>query len=332
MTRSVPAYYSIIIAFAAVVSFALPAFADQNNDWNWRHRNDRTPSCWMTVSPSTVAYGGSTTLSWGSEDADRVEISDIGGAETEGHRTLSNLTSTKTFHMTVYAGSESANCETTVNVHSQYGQRAYPSYPQYFVQPSCVIKLTPTQYSNNVNGVNSLSWHSNNASSAYLSPEYKSVPVNDVRHSYGNAVYTLTVYGPGGIASCSTNGQVSSGTYQYLSLTQIPYTGFDFGPFGNAMYWTALLTLALGVAYILVYQQGFRALASVSVLNETLRAGKMQYAVVRDLFAQEVEIETPVTTESTPTLPTETLVASTLGNDTMEIIEGDTPRIVISRN
>ena len=39
----------------------------------------------------------------------------------------------------------------------------------------------------------------------------------------------------------------------YVSLSQIPYTGFDFGPVGNAMYFAALLAVAAAAAYLLIY-------------------------------------------------------------------------------
>ena len=42
-------------------------------------------------------------------------------------------------------------------------------------------------------------------------------------------------------------------TSPYVALTQIPYTGFDFGPFGNAMYWIVLAGFAVASAYLVVY-------------------------------------------------------------------------------
>jgi hypothetical protein len=41
-----------------------------------------------------------------------------------------------------------------------------------------------------------------------------------------------------------------------VSLTQIPYTGFDFGPIGDSIYWAALLAFAVAAAYLLVYYRG----------------------------------------------------------------------------
>ena len=42
-------------------------------------------------------------------------------------------------------------------------------------------------------------------------------------------------------------------TSPYVALTQIPYTGFDFGPVGNAIYWFALASFAAGATYLVVY-------------------------------------------------------------------------------
>ena len=40
-----------------------------------------------------------------------------------------------------------------------------------------------------------------------------------------------------------------------VRLTQIPYTGFDFGPLGNSIYWLALGLFAFSLAYLIVYSQ-----------------------------------------------------------------------------
>src|SRR3989344_4730142 len=39
----------------------------------------------------------------------------------------------------------------------------------------------------------------------------------------------------------------------HISLSQIPYTGFDLGPWGNAMYWVALVMFAGSGAYLVLY-------------------------------------------------------------------------------
>lgn len=41
----------------------------------------------------------------------------------------------------------------------------------------------------------------------------------------------------------------------HVRLSQIPYTGFDYGPLGNAIYWFSLVLFALSAGYLLVYSQ-----------------------------------------------------------------------------
>jgi hypothetical protein len=131
---------------------------------------------------------------------------------------------------------------------------ATPQYPVVYTQPApyCQIYQASAASGYGVNAVY-LSWSSSNASSAYLS-NVGSVSVNGsktVWPTYG-MTYTLTVYGANGqSAQCSTAVQAYSAPY--VSLTQIPYTGFDFGTLGNAMYWAGLAIFALGAGYLAVY-------------------------------------------------------------------------------
>jgi hypothetical protein len=47
-----------------------------------------------------------------------------------------------------------------------------------------------------------------------------------------------------------------TGSSPYVSLSQIPYTGFDFGATGNAIYWMGILMFALSGAYLVIYYRG----------------------------------------------------------------------------
>lgn len=153
-----------------------------------------------------------------------------------------------------------------------YPSYTYPSYA-YYPPPSCSITA-----SNNYNYYNTyrigqavLSWNSNNASSAYISPSVGAVSTVGSTTVYptGNQTYTLTVNGSGGTATCQTTAYPYNYAYTapvissvsnytmpaapYVALTQIPYTGFDFGPFGNALYWLGLILFAVAGAYLFVY-------------------------------------------------------------------------------
>ncbi len=152
---------------------------------------------------------------------------------------------------------------------------SYPSYPSYpstpsYPAPYCSIYQAQSYGSYGARPVY-LSWSSSNAQSAYLS-NYGSVAVNGSQTVYPtySTTYTLTVYGYNGQqATCQTTVQMNSyvppvPTTPYVSLTQIPYTGFDFGTVGNAMYWAGLAIVALGGAYLAVFFIPQVALANVS--------------------------------------------------------------------
>src|SRR3989344_1005411 len=155
----------------------------------------------------------------------------------------------------------------------QYTAQAYmPSYPTYYpyygssysypytysATPSCTITASA-----GANGRVVLTWYSANATSAYISPAVGSVsPSGSTNiYPYGNSLYTLTVSGAGGSADCQTSAYYNavatsvsvSSTAPYVALTQIPYTGFDYGPVGNALYWLGILGFAVAAAYLVVY-------------------------------------------------------------------------------
>jgi len=157
---------------------------------------------------------------------------------------------------------------------SYFNAPTYYSTPNYFptyAPPSCSITAGPGSYGFNYgNNGTVLSWYSNNANSGYISPLVGTVAPagSTVVYPNQNTLYTLTVSGNGGTSSCQTytgavNYAAPAPVYTppvvtqtaapYVALTQIPYTGFDFGPFGNAMYWTLLALFAVSVSYLALY-------------------------------------------------------------------------------
>jgi hypothetical protein len=174
--------------------------------------------------------------------------------------------------------------------------------------------------------------------------------------------YVLTVYGQGTSATCAVSLTVQNRT-PHVTLSQIPYTGFDFGTFGNAMYWAALMTFAVSAAYLVLYFQGGsaqtmnRAFAGVrmprvsfpkfSMPKLSVRRAPRARTVARTVapvaqitsIPQALKIEkvavartAPVAHVATPVLPTFSAARGT--NDSMAVIHskaGEAPRIVITR-
>ncbi len=233
-----------------------------------------------------------------------------------------------------------------------YNYPTYPTYPTYstYNNTYCTISASPTSI---VNGQAAyLSWSSSGASSAWLSDGIGAVAVSGtlaVRPSVSK-MYTLTVSGYGGTNTCNVFVTVSG---SYVSLSQIPYTGFDMGPVGNALYWLSLLSFAAAGAYLLVYYKGGAVTLATSMLGS------------RSLAARSTrEVETAETTEApsfakaTEDKPVETMTPSPIDvmenlpvfespvaksetsrtmstADAMTLVrskEGDAPRIVITRS
>jgi len=121
---------------------------------------------------------------------------------------------------------------------------------------------------------------------------------------------------------------VTTGTS--VSLSQIPYTGFDFGATGNAIYWMSLVAFALSAAYLLVYYKGgamnlIPSFAGKHVLRTRTRTRTVVAsapAPVETTVIEEAPLEAPLTEA-----PARHAV------DAMRIDTSDgMPRIVITRN
>ena len=196
-----------------------------------------------------------------------------------------------------------------------------PQYqPQYQQLPYCTITA-----STGANGLVWLTW-SSNGTNAYISPNVGNVAPNGSTslYTYGTSVYTMTVNGPGGSNTCST--QAIAQSVPSVSLSQIPYTGYDFGPIGNALYWAALIAFALAGAYLVVYFQGGAGAMLAPVMGGHGHAKEVHVAA-------PTHTETVVKAETRDVFGTLPTMTENRTKDSMNIArtEGAVPRIVISR-
>lgn len=252
---------------------------------NTGHDHDEEASCWISANPNNVYEGGSTTLTWGSENADDAWLSDLGDVGVSGSRIVYNIDEDTTFTLTVENEEGTAECETEVEVRS-YGYTGGSNKT-----PGCTL------YRDNAWGSGVLlRWNTTNATSANLSG-VGSVGLSGsqiVNPAY-DTTYTLTVYGNGKTSQCEI--EIDRGYsiytphasypnytygYPYVSLTQIPYTVTDLGVVGTAVYFLALLTLAAAGAYLLAYYQG--GVLRFSFANDVKLAMRNQARAVRSIF------------------------------------------------
>jgi len=281
----------------------------------------QTPSCSISANPSSIQTGGSSYLSWSSSNAVSATLSNFGNVGTNGNQTV-YPSGTTTYTLTVY-GSQgtSAQCQTTVNVNTIT-----------YNPPSCWINISNYGYGQGgqyqYNQPATLSWGSNNATTAFISPLIGSVQTYGSRTVYtdGYVMYTMTVYNTQGqSATCQTQTQVIPPPPIYppqITLTQIPYTGFDLGTVGMTLYYGAILAFALATAYLAVYY-----LPMFASLKARVPAPVMEAPMV---FAKSVA------TSISNRVPSETKQAlGSLTKDAMAILRsenGSAPRIVITRS
>ena len=155
-----------------------------------------------------------------------------------------------------------------------------------------------------------------------------------------STTYTLTVSGFGGTRTCTAYVSVSG---QYVALSQIPYTGFDLGAFGNAIYWIGLLSFAVAASYLVLYYRGGISSLVPSILGARLPKSISAIGVGGEavatpaMFLSNSKVKSKV--ESRVQHPSATFenISNNISNvkDSMTIAHGkhgEAPRIVISRS
>jgi len=155
-----------------------------------------TPIVNLTASPSNLAYNGSTTLSWSSNNTSSCTASGdwSGNKSTTGSQTISALTADSNFNLTCNGIGGSANDSVSITV-------AAPSAPSVNLSAS----LSNVAY----NGSTTLSWTSSNTSSCTASGDWsgsKGTSGSQIISTLtADSTFSLTCSGPGG----SSNDSVS---------------------------------------------------------------------------------------------------------------------------
>ncbi len=232
-------------------------------------------------------------------------------------------------------------------------EQAPVHYPVQYIQPHVIqpqvihqkpyCTITITNYSGGAYGaygqnqLATITWTSSYATSGYISPSVGTVSGYGTMQVYptNGQIYSMTVYGQGGTAYCSTQPYYVAPvvTYQnptpYVSLSQIPYTGLELGALGNALYWLTMVGFAAAAAYLVLYFNGGVA-ATLGLRKQT------------QVALPKISISHPATKHVATSTHAEHGAHAVLSPiqletsrpvDTMQVSvkEGETPRIVINR-
>jgi hypothetical protein len=152
------------------------------------------PTVSLTASPSSVAYDGSSTLSWSTSDATSCSASGdwSGSRSTSGSQAVGNLTSNKTYTLSCSGPGGSRTRSATVTV----GAPASPT-----------VSLTASPSSVAHSGSTTLNWSATNATSCSASGAWsggKGTSGNQTVNSLtATSTFTLSCTGVGGSASDS---------------------------------------------------------------------------------------------------------------------------------
>jgi|GEM_PF-7113318 len=212
---------------------------------------------------------------------------------------------------------------------------SYPSYPSYPSHP--IITPTSNTYNSCVN--NSCNVNNTNTNINNINTNTD----NSINNSFNTNVAKITpvetkpVHYPVQYVYPQTQvSYIPPAPTPHVSLSQIPYTGFDLGPVGNAVYFGGLLAFAASLAYLALYYKGGASLVFAGIGARKTYAQPQSEVATPAMFGAKKEA--PARSASLANLPvSESVVAAPaeMPKDRMVFkhsAAGEAPRIVITRN
>lgn len=240
----------------AVDTCDLTIAVDEDDD------DDTNPRCdAFTVSDGSVRRGSTVTLNWNTSYADDVSIDQgVGTVPVDGSREVT-VNSDTVYTLTARDGSKSNTCEVRVDVQSSGGGGGGSSKKT----PRCVFSITDNQLYKGQSAV--LSWDNEYTDRLVLKEGNKTLADTkkdkDVDEDKDKmtvspdktTTYTLDVYNGSKHETCELDVKVGGGMVSGISLSQVPYTGFDAGPMLTAIFYGAIVLWGLVLAYALVLKK-----------------------------------------------------------------------------
>ncbi len=245
--------------------------------------DDDNLRCDITVRPSTVDDGDYVTVEWNTTDADDVDINNgVGDVSDDGTKRV-RVTSDKTFILTARNGNDTVTCRDSVNVDEDDNDDNL----------RCSLRASDKDIKSGDKVT--LSWTNKETDRIVLRDSHgKTIADSDDDRKIDedkdsltvkptkDTKYTLTAYDGSDRDTCTVDIDVDgendvtvSGTRTRdpltttVSLTQVPYTGFDAGPFLTTVFYALIVLWGLVMAYVLVIKRrtgGEVALATQKVV------------------------------------------------------------------
>ncbi len=222
----------------------------------------------FTVSDANISRGDEVTLQWNTSNADEVTIDQGVGTVVEDGTKKVTVNSDTTFTLTAKDGSKTDTCTVNVDVKSSGGGGGGSSSKK----PQCEFTISDNAISTGQNVI--LSWVNKYADRMVLKEGTKTLvdtkkdkdvdeDKDDMTVSPDKSTtYTLEVYNGSKKNTCELSVEVGKkGKVEGISLSQVPYTGFDAGPMLTALFYGAIVLWGLVIGYVLVLKKKSRALS-----------------------------------------------------------------------
>ncbi len=244
--------------------------------WNVPVPAPPTPSCTLSANPTSLTTPGQTTLSWTSANATSASINQGVGSVTpvSAGSVSANVSTTTTYTMTVTGPNGTATCQAPVTITP--------------AGPSCTLSLNSSEITTGQSVI--LSWISSGTTSGFINNNVGTTsPVSSGSTTVfppSSTTYIGTFTGSTGTTTCSVPITVRTGPNDcdrglcpgglnqpnvsmfrqpgeqplaFISLSQIPYTGFEAGPVLTMIFWLAIGLLSAMIAYFIVGKGGMRS-------------------------------------------------------------------------
>jgi hypothetical protein len=261
----------------------------------------------FTASDYSIRRGDDTVLNWNVVDADSVSISSIGTVTAAGSRSVDPSSDT-TYVLTAKKGSKSVDCPISINVSSGGGGGGGTPTPR------CELSISDNKIT--AGQQVTLKWNTTNATEVtikdnrgktimttekYLSKDKKdhydgSIKIKPTR----DTEYTLVAERGSRERTCKVKVDVEDltvitdrpGVVAGISLSNVPYTGFEAGTALTIFFYTLLTLWALFVAYLIVVRPRMAAGVASGMVTESIPANvaamKQAETVRPDLFVPSV--------------------------------------------
>lgn len=260
----------------------------------------------FSANDTSITRGDTITLNWAVSGADTVAITNLGTVAATGNQNVSP-TSDITYYLTATkAGYTSLSCPLSINVSTGGGGGGGTP------TPSCDLEISDSKIESGDKVT--IKWDTRNATEVTLKDDKGKILFttdkylsNDKRKYYDyeidvkptrNTTYTLIAERGSKDRECKVSVKVEGDDLVVLetrfqaplvsgiSLSQVPYTGFEAGPVMTILFYMLLVAWALYITYVMVIPKTSLAVASVARLDNTPE-GLMSHAesVRPDVFA-----------------------------------------------